>query len=109
MIYTVVWTVESPTLVAQASHSGFESESLAYVPGSAWRGAAAGAYLAAPGAEAGDERFNRLFLEDQILYGDLRPQGLDVWPLSVRRCKNEPEEHTTVDALLASHNLSQQA
>ncbi len=102
MIYTVVWTVESPTLVAQASHSGFESESLAYVPGSAWRGAAAGAYLAAPGAEAGDERFNRLFLEDQILYGDLRPQGLDVWPLSVRRCKNEPEEHTTVDALLAS-------
>lgn len=102
MIYTVVWTVQSPTLVAQTSHSGFESESLPYVPGSAWRGAAAGAYLAAPGAAAGDERFRRLFLEDQVHYGDLRPSGLDVWPLSVRRCKDKPEEHATVDALLAS-------
>jgi hypothetical protein len=27
---------------------------------------------------------------------------LDVWPLSVRRCKDRPEEHATVDALLAS-------
>jgi CRISPR-associated protein Csx10 len=102
MIYTVVWTVQSPALVAQTSHSGFESESLPYVPGSAWRGAAAGAYLAAPGAEASDERFRRLFLEDRVHYGDLRPQGLDVWPLSVRRCRNRPEEHATVDALLAS-------
>ena len=100
MIYTVVWTVQSSALVAQTSHSGFESESLPYVPGSAWRGAAAGAYLTAPGAKASDERFRRLFLEDQVHYGDLRPQGLDVWPLSVRRCKDRPEEHATVDALL---------
>jgi CRISPR-associated protein Csx10 len=102
MIYTVVWTVQSSALVAQTSHSGFESESLPYVPGSAWRGAAAGAYLTAPGAKASDERFRRLFLEDRVHYGDLRPQGLDVWPLSVRRCKDRPEEHATVDALLAS-------
>ena len=89
-------------LAALGSHAGFETESLFYIPGSAVRGAAAGAYLRRDNASAGDEAFRQLFLEGRVQFGDLRPLGCEVWPLSIRRCRDYPERDAMVDALAAA-------
>ncbi|MGH8897663.1 MAG: type III-B CRISPR module-associated Cmr3 family protein [Egibacteraceae bacterium] len=94
---------EEPLALGLKAGVGNVIDSSAHVPGSAFRGALAARWIAQHGlpnrvAAPLRQEFLKLF-EGAIRYGPLYADGSMLEPLTVRRCKYEPEagSHTTVD------------
>jgi len=84
-------TTEAPLAISRWRATGNELETLRHVPGTAWRGALAADMVRKLKPELKDNahldsRFHELFLEGKARFGDLRPEGAALWPLSAREC-----------------------
>lgn len=90
-----------------SSYTGFTSQTIEYISGSALRGALAGAYLRA-GRSAEDPLFRELFMSEQVSFPNLYPgaSGSAPIPMSARSCKRFPgsgddaSEHGVFDRLM---------
>ncbi|HEY6321265.1 MAG TPA: hypothetical protein VJA16_06880, partial [Thermoanaerobaculia bacterium] len=91
-------------ILAAAPPASNLTETLLSIPGNAVRGALARRFLDRPGG-AVDTLFRRLFLGDEVSYGQATLGGAQAMPLSARSCKYEPGPlaeggHGVVDLLL---------
>jgi CRISPR-associated protein Csx10 len=92
----VTLTCRAPVAISRRRAIGFDLDTLPYIPGRAFRGAAAQAYLDS-GGRADSMEFRRVFLEDKVRFMDLR-NGVPA-PLSFRKCSRQPEYHASRDQM----------
>lgn len=89
--------LRSPLALHQTRASVQYVGTLDYIPGTALRGALAGAYLAKHGTP--DDTFRALFLSEQVQYGDLWPsvEGKQtiLLPATARACKRHGLKHSS--------------
>jgi CRISPR-associated protein Csx10 len=105
MRYAIRLETKSPLAISTGRATGNQVQSLAHIPGTVWRGAAAAAYIrqhALNGDAHRNEGFTTLFLKGLVRFGDLRIEGAQPWPLSARICKLNSDVHDPVDLLLAA-------